>query len=149
MERIVKIEITVPGVPIAQPRQRTRIAGTGARVFAQNYTPSKHPVQEFKLAIRQAVSAKTSTVWRGPVRVDWVAVFPRPAGKIWKRRPMPRLPHTAKPDRDNLDKAILDALTGVLLADDKQAYCGECSKWVASGDEQPHVRITITQVDDA
>jgi Holliday junction resolvase RusA-like endonuclease len=149
MERIVRIEITVPGVPIAQPRQRHRIASGAGGQFVKNYTPGDHPVRDFKAAIRRAVAEQCSTVWRGPVRVDWVAVFPRPAGKIWKRRPMPRLPHTAKPDRDNLDKAILDALTGTMLADDKQVFCGSVCKWIASGDEQPHVLITISQVDDA
>lgn len=141
------IDITVSGVPIAQPRQRTRIAGNAGKAFAQNYTPAKHPVQEFKLAIRRALESQGIVdVWRCPVCVDWVAVFPRPSGKVWKTKPMPRYRHIGKPDRDNLDKAILDALTGVLLADDSQACSGSMEKFVASGNEQPHVRILISEI---
>ena len=141
------IDITVSGVPIAQPRQRTRIAGKAGKVFAQNYTPSRHPVQEFKLAIRRALQTHgIADVWRGPVCIDWVAVFPRPSSKVWKSKPMPRYRHIGKPDRDNLDKAILDALTGVLLADDSQACSGSMEKFVASGNEQPHVRILISEI---
>ena len=141
-----QIELTIPGVPVAQPRQRTRIAGGAGKMFTQNYTPAKHPVQEFKLAIRRALESQgVADVWRGPVCVDWVAVFPRPSGMVWKRKPMPRYRHTAKPDRDNLDKAILDAFKGVLLADDSQVCSGSMEKWVASGSEQPHVRILISE----
>ena len=143
-----QIELTIPGVPVAQPRQRTRIAGGSGKAFAQNYTPSKHPVQDFKLAIRRALQSQgIADVWRGPVCVDWVAVFPRPSGKVWKTKPMPRYRHTSKPDIDNLFKSILDALTGVLLADDAQVCDGKAAKFVASGSEQPHVRILISEVE--
>jgi Holliday junction resolvase RusA-like endonuclease len=77
--------------------------------------------------------------------VDVEAVFPRPKALCWKKRPMPRLRHTAKPDRDNLDKCVLDALTqSGVLADDKQACAGEVVKFVAAGGEQPHVVIRVT-----
>jgi Holliday junction resolvase RusA-like endonuclease len=42
---------------------------------------------------------------------------------------MPRLPHTSKPDRDNLDKAVMDALKGIA--------------WIDDGDEQPHVLLEL------
>jgi Holliday junction resolvase RusA-like endonuclease len=143
-----RIEITIPGVPVAQPRQRTRIRGKGKTMFAQNYTPATHPVQDFKLAIRRAIQeAGITEVWRGPVRVEWVAVFPRPSGKVWKTKPMPRYRHTSKPDRDNVDKAILDAMKGFILADDSQVCDGRMEKFVASGAEQPHVSIVIEEME--
>lgn len=143
-----RIELTIPGVPVAQPRQRTRIVTGKASVFAQNYTPARHPVQEFKLAIRRAIQeAGITEVWRGPVRLDWVAVFPRPSGKVWKTKPMPRYAHTSRPDRDNVDKAILDAMKGFILADDSQVFYGCMGKFVAAGNEQPHVSIVVEEVE--
>lgn len=59
---------------------------------------------------------------------------------------MPRLPHAKKPDRDNLDKAYLDALRGLLWIDDAQICDGRIEKWIAAGDEQPHVLITVTPI---
>jgi Holliday junction resolvase RusA-like endonuclease len=71
-------------------------------------------------------------------------VFPRPQALIWKKRSMPRLWHDKKPDRDNLDKAIMDSLKGLAWVDDAQVCEGEIRKFIAAGDEQPHAVITIT-----
>ncbi len=74
-------------------------------------------------------------------------VFPRPLKFMWKTRPMPRLPHTIKPDRDNCDKSLLDALASTIISDDKLACDGRITKWIAAGDEQPHVEVTISTMD--
>jgi Holliday junction resolvase RusA-like endonuclease len=52
-----------------------------------------------------------------PLRVDVVFSY-RGKGKA-------RSPHTNKPDRDNLDKAVLDAGNGVIWSDDAVSWCGE------------------------
>ena len=43
-----------------------------------------------------------------PIRVDWQAYFPIPKSKA--KKGLAGKPHTVKPDRDNVDKGILDAL---------------------------------------
>lgn len=137
-------------MPIAQPRQRHTVRkGKGGKQFVQNYTPAKDPVNAFKAMVRLAAhqSFKGAPL-SGPLRVDSVFVFPRTKGQTWKTKPMPRIRHTKKPDRDNLDKACMDALTGLLWIDDAQACAGELEKWIAAGDEQPHCVITITQLSD-
>lgn len=143
------IVIHVPAVPVAQPRQRHRNVNTkGGKSFIQNYTPSKHPVTAFKATVRLAFKqAYGSEVLRGPLRCDAVFVMPRPQSLIWKTKPMPRMFHTSKPDRDNLDKAVMDALKGLAWNDDSQVCQGEIVKWIAAGDEQPHALITITRLD--
>jgi Holliday junction resolvase RusA-like endonuclease len=73
-------------------------------------------------------------------------VFPRTKSQIWKSRPMPRIWHAKKPDRDNCDKAVLDALSGLLWLDDSQVCSGTIEKWIAAGDEQPHVVVTVTEL---
>ena len=141
----MRIELTIPAVPVAQPRQRHRVVKTKAgKVFSTNYTPKSDPVNTFKATVRMMAQAKyKGPPLTGPVRVDCVFVFPRPASKVWKTRDMPRYPHTVKPDRDNCDKAVLDALKGTVLVDDAIVCDGRLTKWRAAGAEQPHVEIVI------
>lgn len=148
-EKIKQITITVPAVPVAQPRQRHRLVKTkGGKEFIQNYAPAKHPVQDFKATIRLAFrEAYAGSPMTGPLRCDLVFVMPRPRNLIWKTRSMPRLPHISRPDRDNLDKAVMDALKGIAWLDDSQICQGTIEKWIASGYEQPHAVITIAAVE--
>lgn len=145
------IRFRVPGVPVAAPRVKATIRGAHAGV----YTPTKtstgksNGVAEFKATIRMAARAiTTGPLLDGPLRVDLEFVFPRQSNKIWKNRPMPRYRKTTKPDRDNLDKICMDALTGVLWVDDNQVCDGRITKWHAAGDESPHVLITVSRLDD-
>lgn len=98
----------VPGTPVGQPRPRAGIAPGGS--FARVYDDAKHPVTEFKADIRRIAQEHFSAPLDGPVQVQIVASFPRPKRLIWKKREMPRVFHTSKPDGDNIGKAVLDAL---------------------------------------
>ena len=141
------IEFTVPAVPVAQPRQRHSAQVICGRVISRNYTPAGHAVNSFRASVRMAArEAYSGPPLDGPLCVDVVAVFPRPQSQIWKRREMPRQRHAKKPDRDNLDKAILDCLSGILWRDDCQVCAGSIEKWIAAGDEQPHVTVRVSSV---
>ena len=143
-----QIEFTVPGKPMAQPRQRHRIAGgKNGMQFVQNFTPSKSPVQTYKAAIQLAAAA----VYDGPplsnpVSLEMTFVMPRPKSKTWKTKPMPRYWHTITPDSDNLAKAVQDALNKMLWADDSQICQMVVKKVVASGDEQPRTEIYVKEL---
>lgn len=146
------IVFRVPCIPAGQPRPRATIRGKHAGV----YTPETvgkgrerkpHPAVEFKAAVRAAFTAAyQGPPLQGPLLVTCFLVFPRPAAKVWKRKPMPREWHTAKPDRDNTDKTILDALTGLAWSDDAQVADGRILKVIADGQEQPHAQITIMRM---
>jgi len=141
------ISFIVPGLPVAQPRQRHRVVHSGGRVFAQNYTPAKDPVQAFKAAIRLAAAAVyQGPPLEGPLSMSVLFVFPRPKSMLWKKRPMPREFKTSKPDWDNAGKAVADALTGQLWRDDAQIASVTVAKFVAAGDEQPHTSIVIDKL---
>ena len=113
------------------------------------YTPTTHPVTGFKATVRLAFQqAYQGPPLTGPLRCSLVFVLPRPKNMIWKKRPMPRAWHDKKPDRDNLDKAVMDALKGIAWIDDAQVCDGTIRKYIAAGDEQPHVEIILEQVDD-
>ena len=117
------ISFTVPAVPIAQPRPRAVKIGSGPNARAGIVSAvSKHPVNDFKATVRLAAQqAYHGPPIDVPCRVDCVFVFPRQSSKVWKTRAMPRYPHDCKPDRDNLDKSVLDALKGTVLKED--AWC--------------------------
>ncbi len=152
----ITINIYVPSVPVAKPRDRAVRFGTSARVHPVTHiktadgTRKRHPITSFMATVRMAAKDNYSgPPLEGPVRVDCLWLLPRPQRLIWKKRKMPRLPHSKKPDRDNLDKSVLDALNGLIWRDDAQVYDGRLTKMYAAGDEQPHVEITVTQLKDA
>jgi Holliday junction resolvase RusA-like endonuclease len=102
---------------------------------------------EVALAARPFVPATPIT---GPVQVDIALRFPRPkshyrtgkhAGEL---RPDAPIWHTAKPDRDNAEKAILDCLTRLAMwRDDAQVCCGQVTKlWHSQGG----ATITISEL---
>lgn len=62
---------------------------------------------------------------------------------FWKRRPMPRDWHGIKPDSDNCIKSLKDSLKGLVWADDSQVCDERIFKFVAAGDEQPHVDVMV------
>jgi len=136
------LSIHVPAIPVAQPR----VKATTINGFARVYNP-RGPVDVFKSTVQMAVSAAYSgKPLEGPFSVSIVFVFPRPKSMVRKRRPMPRERHAQKPDRDNLDKAVLDAMKGLIFRDDAQVCAGSIEKWIAAGDEQPHVTIVIEEL---
>lgn len=142
------ISFTVHAVPTAQPRQRHRVAIIGGMHRVMNYTPAKHPVNAFKAAVQHAfASCYNGPPLEGPLQVRIVCVFPRPTAKVWKKRPMPREPYTAsRADWDNVGKAVSDALNGLAWRDDGQLADVRIERWIASGDEQPHVEIEIERL---
>ena len=108
----MRINLTIPAVPIAQPRPRAVNRGAHAGVYevtsigkGKNRKP--HPITAFKATARQAAqSAYRGPPLRGPLHLECVFVLPRPVGMVWKRKAMPRVPHIKKPDLDNLLKAV-------------------------------------------
>lgn len=138
------IRFVVPWEPVAQPRQRHAIRGKGARQFIANYTPANHPVNAFKQACQlTAKTAMCGPLLDGPIRLNVLAVFSRPSSMIWKKREMPRVRKTTKPDFDNVAKALCDALTGIVWKDDAQIASATIEKAIASGNEQPHCVVEI------
>ena len=119
-----------PGVPKGQPRGRAVRRGAHAGI----YDPGT--ADNWKASVRAAAKEKWDGVpFEGPVRVVVRAFFPRPKAhyRTGKHAGMLRTDapthHTAKPDRDNLDKAILDALTNAgVWRDDAQVCAGGITK---------------------
>jgi Holliday junction resolvase RusA-like endonuclease len=152
------IALDVKCIPKGQPRlksaARIQKGAFGPVAFVHHYTPDT--ADAFKRAVQLAANRYSGRRHAGPVQLDLTAYFPRTEKKLIKGRglveidhapgaPPGPIPMTAKPDRDNLDKVVLDALTEIgLWIDDAQVYAGRLAKfWCAAG-SPPGVRIVIT-----
>ena len=141
------IQVMVNTTPIAQPRQRHSVITRFGKTFVTNYVPKTHPVTQYKLELQAACAKQyAGDPLNGPLEVKFMFVMPRPKSKCWKTRPTPRERHFGKPDWDNLCKSTADALTGILWCDDSQICVGSTEKWVAAGDEHPHVVVTVREL---
>lgn len=126
----------VPGLPKGQPRVRACRRGPHAGVYDPGTADS------WKAAIATAALAAlgegiTDAPIDWPVCVDCIWTFPRPKSHFLRgglRKDTP-VYHATKPDRDNLDKAVLDALVHWrILRDDCLVVGGVLAKVYASGE---------------
>lgn len=133
-----------PGIPKAQPRPRAFAKKFGnGQVAARMYDSGT--AEEWKSQICRAIERCLPPVpAEGPICVSADFIFPRPSCLERKRDPTGRIPHTRRPDRDNLDKALLDCLKTIgVFKDDWQVCGGEVRKWFAARGERPGVHVRI------
>lgn len=158
---MARMELNVPCTPCGMPRPRARAMKTkSGKYIATMYQPKRagrhaknsgfEEAARFKSAIADAVwrVGRPSEPWTGPLRVTIEAYFDRPKYLLKKSSPAGKIPHTVKPDRDNIDKAVLDALKDVgLLTDDAQVCAGGITKWWVKKGGTPGVVIVIELLD--
>jgi len=138
---------TIDSKPIPQPRQRHRIAKINGKHTSVNYLPASDPVHAFKAIARAACrQAYDGAPLTGPLSVGFEFVFARTKATTYKTKPMLTRPHYGKPDCDNLMKAVLDALNGVLWADDAQVCEWSGLKRIGDGYEKPRVILTVAEI---
>lgn len=144
-----RVEFDVVGNPKGQPRARAIAFGGKARV----HNPATADDWKALVAIeaRKHVPERPLT---GPVSVDLQFRFRRPrhhygTGKNHHTlKANAPLWHTSKPDRDNLEKAVLDVLTDIgMLADDSIVCDGHNSKFYADETDKPGVTIYISEIE--
>lgn len=100
------------------------------------------------LQYKQAISWETKVQtqhkdpWTGPIELNLTCFIPMPDS--WsekKKRTMDGQRHTQKPDRDNLEKGVCDALNKIVWKDDGQVCDGRTSKfWSRSGRLEIEIR---------
>lgn len=144
----MQIQFFVSGIPKAQPRMRAFSRNFGGKHVARVYDPGT--AEGWKGAI--ALTARThcpATPIDCALRLDIDFYFPRPKCLMRRKDPDGRIPHTAKPDRDNCDKAVLDCLKTLgFFRDDAQICAGEPRKWYAAKDGMPGALIRLSDVLD-
>lgn len=148
MERL--LDVTIPGQPCGKARHRTRIVKPkGREPFVTTYVDDKDP----NVTWERFCSAVFAEAWQGralvtlPVQVYVIAVGARPSsvpkslgrGRLWRK---------AKPDGDNVLKAIADALVqGGVIEDDKIAARKMVDSLTAADGEAPHTRVFVDVLD--
>jgi Holliday junction resolvase RusA-like endonuclease len=135
------ISFFIAGDPKGQPRPRVALGHA--------YTP-KGPIDGWKKALLFGCKAhRPDPPLEGPLRVNLFFFMPRPMSHYLKaglRKTAPEW-HTVKPDRDNLDKAVLDCLTDSgFWIDDCQVCAGEIRKRYISFDAFGNQSVIIEQL---
>lgn len=109
-------------------------------------------VSEFVATVRTCASRAFGLrpPWTGPVRLEVNFMFPRPkchyrGGKPGPGRLRPSSPVsvTRRPDLDKVLRAVLDAISGVVIADDAQVAEIRATKEYVREDRGPGVWVSI------
>jgi len=134
------MKLIILGNPKALKRHRTFRRGK----FVGSYNPSAAEQNGFLSVIQSNAPERPFDC---PLRVDITFYFARPknhyragryAGELKSDAP---IWHTSRPDRDNLDKFILDAMNGVFWQDDSIISDGRLRKFYNC---RPRTEILIT-----
>lgn len=139
----------MPGQPegMKRPRFAARRNGRGGH-FVQVYTDNES--RKYKeLITLYARAHMPDAPWPGPVRLDVDAYLSRPEYLCKKSSPHGAIWCTQKPDRDNIEKAVLDALTEAgLWGDDKQVCAGEVRKFYVAIGSEPGLVISAQRLEE-
>ena len=133
----------VRGDPVAQPRPRV--------AMGHAYTPADPPIHGWKTRIAlEANRHRPGVPFDGPVRVNLCFFFDRPGSHYGSKKKVRFLRedapkwHTVKPDKDNLEKAVLDQLkNSEFFKDDSQVCWGDVKKVYYDPTGTPGVAIII------
>lgn len=118
-------DIFVPGIPKAQPRPRKG-------KYGNFYNPDT--ADAWKTAVQAVFLQNRKPIILSPVYLTIDFFFHR----VYRNT----APHTAKPDKDNLEKAVMDALTGIQVwKDDCQVYGGRTEKYWSAEKSGAHIYI--------
>lgn len=137
------IQFIVPGIPAPQPRPRVFRQGPyGSRTVS---AMPGDPVHAFKATCRlMASQAYQGPLLDEPVALTLLFVFPR----LQNNRSQGRVLYPGKKDIDNVAKATMDALNGVIWRDDVLVCKLIASKLQAAVGEQPHTEVVIWKARD-
>jgi Holliday junction resolvase RusA-like endonuclease len=135
---MAKIIFTVPGRPEALKRHRSVLTAAGVR----QYDPSAADKKDF---LAMAMSCKPDKPFEGPLRVRTEFYFDRPKSHYNSKGLKPTAPEykVSRPDKDNLEKFVYDALNGIFYKDDAQIVHTLSLKRYA---EQPCVYVEIEEI---
>lgn len=148
----MKVQAIIPGEPepAARPRSFARCpgnvaacAGKTCRPFLTVYT--KKADKDFRArAVETLKSVKPAPGFITAVGVSVLFVLPRPTTEHRKTAPVPRRWHVARPDADNLLKALLDAAVEAgWLSNDTIVSRTVVEKVAAAQGEEPCTKFAV------
>lgn len=123
------IDMVIYGTPIGKGRPRFGRGKDGKMV---TYTPRKTKDYEQCIKTIAQIAMVNRTIIEGPVKVVIHAFFNHKKKSGW---------HVSRPDLDNVIKAILDGLNGIVYVDDTQVAELTATKKYVKDDERVEVMI--------
>ncbi len=134
------ISLFVAGEPVAQGSMRgfTRPGGKVGMTSSNERT-----LKPWRAVLSAALQDAVDEVLTGPVAVTLTFLLRRPKSVSVRKRPYPHV----RPDIDKLARAVLDAMTGTMIADDSQVISLILSKHYAEEREQTGVGILCSEHD--
>lgn len=153
-----RIDVTIPGEPVPQPRHRHRLMKSkGGAQFVKLYTPKRKlgprtkggTVQAWKEAITAALlPLRPAEKWNGPVSLELVFYFSRTQDLLRASAPAGVIRQAVKPDIDNVEKAVMDAMTRCeIWADDSRVSDKASRKRYHAKGYGPGLRIIAELLD--
>jgi len=151
----MNISFTVHGVPVPQGSKRALVHRSTGRAVVIEQGGARH--RDWRADIKAAASdamyvsaGNRHVMFPGPVGVSVCFTVPKPKSAPKTRRTWPG----KRPDLDKLVRAVLDAITGEVIADDAQVvtlYCGKVYPGDAMGGleslDQPGCSVKVWQVE--
>lgn len=129
------MSFVVFGKPIAQPRHRA--AARHGHIV--HYLPNAHPVHAYKKALIIEAKRHAKGMIEGAVRLEILFSFAFPKAKKGTKEFK-----ISRPDLDNLEKAVMDAMTdGEIWIDDAQVVDKRSIKIYGSVDATSIVIVPI------
>lgn len=136
------IDTFIPGIPKATPRTRSFSRNEKAGV----YTPKT--ADDWKSIIALYIRKYHGLKHSGPVRVELRFYLPRPKRLMRKKDPDGPIWHTSKPDKDNLEKAVLDIMTNCQIwEDDSQVCSSEVNKYYCGKSGRTGLALKLYTID--
>ena len=132
----------IAGIPKAQPRCRAFVRGKHAGVYDPGTADDWKRTIGIELAkSRPAVPSKL------PIQLSLLFLLPRPKYMLSKKYLPSAIIHTAKPDWDNLGKAVCDMITQMgYWQDDSQVFECRVLKFYVGVSEQSGCSVTISEL---
>lgn len=133
---MTRLAFSIDGEPRAKGRPRA-----GARIVWNNgepeavvslHTPSETRAAEAVVADLFRAKFPRHVQFSGAVLLRFTAVFPIPSSwpkKLQEAARRGELYHTSKPDKDNVEKLLVDGLNGLAWADDAQVQGGGVKRY--------------------
>lgn len=139
------MKLTIPIEPMGAVRMT---AGMVKRIKWRLYEPGDKKVEKVKqyLEYKQQIGTMARQFFgeepsKGPIELNLTFYMPIP--ETWskkKKLEMDGEPHTSRPDRDNLEKGVCDALNKIAWKDDGQVCQGRTVKRYS---REPRIEIEI------
>lgn len=129
--------VTFQVLGIAQPKGSARAFKRGERVIVTTDNPR---LRDWEHAVGGVAQTLNEAPFDGAVTLAVMFHFPRP-----KSKPRRVVHCITRPDLDKAIRAIGDALTGILFADDAQIVAVHACKVYAAAGTAPRAEITIAE----